>query len=204
LWKKSVDAFIDELRRADRLNIPYVVAHPGSSILGDEQTGLRRIIRGLDEIHAQTTDLSTRCLLETTAGQGTGLGWRFEQLAALLDGVRQSERLGVCFDTCHVFAAGYPLAPEKDYQATFQTFDRLIGVERIKAFHLNDSRRERGSRVDRHAHIGRGHLGLDPFRLLLNDPRFQRIPMYLETPKEFENGVEMDQINLQTLRSLIA
>jgi deoxyribonuclease IV len=203
LWKKSVDAFIDELRRADRLGIPYVVTHPGSSISGDDQTGLQRVVRALDEIHAQTAELSAHCLLETTAGQGTGLGWRFEQLAAILDGVEQPERLGVCFDTCHVFAAGYPLAPEEEYQGTFQAFDRLIGLKRIMAFHLNDSRREQGSRVDRHAHIGRGQLGLEPFRLLLNDPRFQRIPMYLETPKEFEDGRDMDEVNLRTLRSLI-
>jgi deoxyribonuclease IV len=203
LWKKSIDAFIDELHRAEQLGIAYVVTHPGSFISGDQQSGLRRVVQALDEIHAQTAGLQSQCLLETTAGQGTSLGWRFEQLAAILDAARQPERLDVCFDTCHVFAAGYPLAPEDDYRQTLRTFDSLVGVGRIKAFHLNDSRREQGSRVDRHAHIGRGKLGLEPFRLLLNDPRFQEIPMYLETPKDLEGGVEMDDINLQTLRALV-
>ncbi|MBN2578281.1 MAG: deoxyribonuclease IV [Pirellulales bacterium] len=203
LWKKSVDAFVDELHRAGRLGIPYVVTHPGSMISGDERDGLRRVISALDEVFSQVPEVPAQCLLETTAGQGTALGWRFEQLAEILDGVKRPERLGVCFDTCHVFAAGYPLAPEKDYRATLRAFDRLIGLKRIKAFHLNDSRRERGSRVDRHDHVGRGKLGLEPFRLLLNDSRFQKIPMYLETPKEFENGVDMDVVNLKLLQGLI-
>ena len=142
-------------------------------------------------------------LLETTAGQGTNLGHRFEHLARILALVAQPQRLGVCFDTCHVFAAGYPLAPRKDYLATMRAFDRIIGLERLRAFHLNDSQKPQGSRVDRHAHIGRGCLGLEPFRLLVNDRRFRARPMILETPKEESADGDMDAVNLQVLRSLV-
>jgi deoxyribonuclease IV len=203
LWQKSVDAFVEELRRAEALGIPYVVTHPGAYIRGSEQAGLLNVSRALDEVHAQCRSLRVRCLLETTAGQGTSLGWRFEQLVAILDGVRDPDRLGFCFDTCHVFAAGYPLSPRKEYRATMTAFDRLIGLERIKAFHLNDSRRELGSRIDRHEHIGRGWLGIEPFRLLLADRRFRDVPMYLETPKADKPGIDWDAKNLPVLRSML-
>jgi deoxyribonuclease-4 len=204
LWKKSVDGFIEELRRADALKIAYVVLHPGAFTCSSEEAGIQAVIRALDEVHRQTRGLEAQCLLENTAGQGTCLGRRFEQLAAILDGVQDTERLGVCFDTCHAFAAGYPLGNKKEYDQTFREFDRLIGLGRIKAFHLNDSKRELGSRVDRHEHIGRGQLGLEPFRLLLNDSRFRSIPMYLETPKGDHEGRPWDAINLDTLRGLLA
>jgi deoxyribonuclease-4 len=203
LWRKSLAAFLEELRRAELLGIPYVVTHPGSFTESNEKSGIRQVIRALDEIHDRTKELRALCLLETTAGQGTALGWRFEQLAAILDGVKEPDRLGVCFDTCHVFAAGYPLGTKKEYSATMKAFDQLIGVKRIKAFHLNDSRRELGSRVDRHEHIGRGRMGLEPFRLLLNDRRFKKIPMYLETPKGFDAPGDWDAVNLATLRGLL-
>ena len=203
LWRKSVDAFVAELHRAEILGIPHVVTHPGAFTTADEQSGLRNIAQALDEVSDRTCDLNARCLLETTAGQGTALGWRFEQFAAILGCVKQPDRLGFCFDTCHVFAAGYPMGTEKEYRATMSAFDRLLGVERIKAFHLNDSRRELGSRIDRHEHIGRGRLGIEPFRLLLSDPRFREIPMYLETPKGDENGEYLDAVNLRVLRSCI-
>jgi deoxyribonuclease IV len=203
LWRKSLLAFVEELRRAETLGIPYVVTHPGSFTTSDEKSGIRRVIRALDEIHGRTKGMRAQCLLETTAGQGTALGWRFEQLAAILDGVKEPGRLGVCFDTCHVFAAGYPLGTKKEYAATMKAFDGLIGASRIKAFHLNDSRRELGSRVDRHEHIGRGRMGLEPFRLLLNDRRFRKIPMYLETPKQSDSVENWDAANLATLRVLI-
>jgi deoxyribonuclease-4 len=141
-------------------------------------------------------------LLETTAGQGTSIGWRFEHLAAILDGVRDPDRLGICFDTCHVFAAGYPIGTNQDYRATMKALDEIIGLGRIKAFHLNDSRHGRGSRIDRHEHIGHGRLGLAPFRHLLHDRRFRKIPMYLETPKGRKGGLDWDVINLKTLRGL--
>jgi deoxyribonuclease-4 len=201
-WRDSVDELVAELHRAEALGIPFVVAHPGSHTTGSEKTGLRKVARALDEIHAQARGLNVRCLLETTAGQGSNLGWRFEQLAAILDRLREPDRLGFCFDTCHVFAAGYPLSPEEDYRSTMAAFDRLLGTDRIRAFHLNDSQRPMGSRVDRHAHIGRGRLGPAPFQLLLNDPRFRRVPMYLETPKGNQDDKDWDAINLQTLRKL--
>jgi deoxyribonuclease-4 len=185
------------------LSIPYVVTHPGCFTESDEPSGIRQVIRALDEIHAQTRKLRARCLLENTAGQGTALGWRFEQLASIFDGVAEPDRLGICFDTCHAFAAGYPLGTKKEYAATMKAFDQSVGLERIKAFHLNDSRRELGSRVDRHEHIGRGHLGLEAFRFLVNDRRFKKIPMYLETPKGQNGDENYDVVNLATLRALI-
>jgi deoxyribonuclease-4 len=160
------------------------------------------VIAAFDEVHRQTRKLQVGTLVETTAGQGTNLGWKFEHLATILGGVKDPERLGVCIDTCHVFAAGYPLADRKDYLATMRNFDRIVGLDRVRAFHLNDSKKPLGSRVDRHEHIGRGHLGLEPFRHLMNDRRFRNVPMYLETPKEQERGEEMDVVNLRLLRSL--
>ena len=204
LWRKSVDAFVEELHRAETLGIPFVVTHPGAFTTSSEEAGLRNIVRAVDEIHAQSRGLTARCLLETTAGQGTSLGWRFEQMAAILDGLKEPDRMGFCFDTCHVSAAGYRLSPERAYQATMAEFNRLLGLDRIKAFHLNDSRRALGSRIDRHEHIGRGELGLEPFRLLLADPRFRDVPMYLETPKDKESGQDCDAINLRVLRGLAA
>jgi deoxyribonuclease IV len=206
LWRKSLEAFIVELQRAEQLGIPYVVTHPGSYTSSSEEAGLKRIIEALDETHRQTRGLKVRTLLENTAGQGSNLGWRFEHLAEIIGGVKDPDRLGICIDTCHVFAAGYPVATPKDYKATFRELDKIVGLKLIKAFHLNDSKRELGSRVDRHEHIGKGQLGLEAFRFLLNDPRFQKTPMYLETPKEVngENrGLELDTMNLATLRGLV-
>jgi deoxyribonuclease-4 len=154
-------------------------------------------------VHRRCDGFAVMVLLETTAGQGTTLGHRFEHLARILALVKEPERLGVCLDTCHVFAAGYALAPEKEYRATFAEFDRIVGLGRLKAFHLNDSRKPLGSRVDRHAHIGQGHLGLEPFRLLVNDRRFRSRPMILETPKEEGDKEDMDAINLATLHGLL-
>ena len=202
LWNKSLDAFVHELFRAEHLGIPYVVTHPGAFTSSSEQAGLARVAAALDEVHRQTPGLAVQTLLETTAGQGSCLGWRFEHLAAILDALADPDRVNICVDTCHVFAAGYPLSTPRDYRATMRALAGTVGLDRVKAFHLNDSKQGLGSRVDRHAHIGRGKLGLEAFRLLLADRRFRKIPMYLETPKEQENGVEMDVVNLQTLRSL--
>lgn len=204
LWKKSIDAMVVELQRANLLGIPYVVLHPGSFTTSSESRGLKRIVRALNEVHRQSRDLESICLLETTAGQGSNLGWKFEHLATILDGVKEADRLDVCFDTCHVFAAGYAMDSEKEYKATMRSFNKLIGVKRIRAFHLNDSKKPFGSRKDRHEHIGRGHLGVEPFRHLLADRRFRRVPMYLETPKGEEKGENLDVINLRTLNDLIA
>lgn len=203
LWKKSIDGMVVEVIRAATLGIPYVVLHPGAHMESEEDAGLRRATKGLNEVFRQTRTLTTGILLETTAGQGTCLGHRFEHLRTLIDQSRHPERLATCFDTCHVFAAGYPLGTEQDYQATMAAFDALIGVEQIKAFHLNDSAKPLGSRVDRHAHIGRGLIGSHAFRQLLNDPRFVHVPKYLETPKGVEAGKDLDRINLARLRRLI-
>lgn len=204
LWRKSLDAYIVELQRAEQLGIPYLVMHPGSYTSSSEEAGLRRVVEALDEIHRQLPGLKVMTLLETTAGQGTNLGHRFEHLATILAGVAAPERVAVCVDTCHVFAAGYPISTEADYQQTFKAIDTTFGIGQIRAFHLNDSQKGLGSRVDRHAHIGEGAIGLEGFRLLLADDRFTQIPMYLETPKGDRDGEELDVINLRTLRGLIA
>ena len=204
LWQKSLDALVDELQRAEKLGLDGVVMHPGSFVSSSEEAGLARIATALDEVHKQTRKFHCDLWLETTAGQGTNLGHRFEQIATLLQTVRDSERLGVCVDSCHIVAAGYPLQTAKEYAATMAEFDRTIGVDRIRAWHLNDSKKPLGSRVDRHEHIGRGFLGLEPFRHILNDPRFAEIPMYLETEKGEEDGEQLDAINLRTLKGLIA
>lgn len=201
LWRKSVDAFVAELGRAEALDISYVVTHPGAYTTGSEEGGLRNVVRALNEVRQQCRGLRAQCLLETTAGQGTSLGWRFEQLRAIFDSLAEPDRVGVCFDTCHVYSAGYMLSTKKGYEATMAAFDRLVGLERIKAFHLNDSRGRRGSRIDRHEHIGRGRLGKAAFRLLLGDDHFRQVPMYLETPKGEQDGVDWDVINLRVLRA---
>lgn len=202
LWTKSIDAMVDELVRADRLGVPHVVVHPGAYTTTSETVGLERISAALTEIARQTKSLTTNILLETTAGQGSTLGWRFEQLAELLQRSPRSGFLAVCVDTCHVFAAGYPIHTPDGYDQTMTEFDRIIGLDQIAAFHLNDSQRELGSRVDRHDHIGEGKIGKEAFRRLLNDPRFATVPMYLETPKEDPDGRDMDRLNLQRLRRL--
>lgn len=204
LWEKSIAAMVVELERAEALGVPGVVAHPGSFTTSSEEEGLTRIARGLDEVHSQTEGVAAQILLETTAGQGSNLGWRFEQIGSILRQTSDSDRLGVCFDTCHVFAAGYPMETADEYADTMEQLDKAIGCERVKAFHLNDSLKPFGSRKDRHAGIGRGEIGLEPFRHLLNDPRFEQVPMYLETPKGEEEGEDLDVLNLRTLRALIA
>lgn len=203
LWQKSVDAFVVELLRAERLGIPYVVTHPGAWTTSSEESGIAAVARALDEVHKQTRGIRAQCLLENTAGQGSCLGWRFEHLAAIIDGVRNPDRLGVCIDTCHTFAAGYPLGTEKEYKATMRSLDKTVGLKLVRAIHVNDSLKPLGSRVDRHAHIGRGQMGKEPFRFLVNDSRFRKVPMYLETPKGEEKGKDLDTINLRTLRRLV-
>lgn len=163
---------------------------------------MARVAAAIGQTLEATCDAAVGVLLETTAGQGTSLGRTFEELAAILAAIGDSQRVGVCVDTCHLFAAGYPLASEAEYRHTFEQLDRAIGVERIRAFHLNDSKTPRGSRVDRHAHIGLGQMGLEPFRRLLNDPRFQSVPMILETEKGLHEGRHWDEINLETLRAM--
>lgn len=204
LYRRSVETLLVELQRADRLGLRYLVMHPGAHLDSGEEAGLARVAAALDEIHGRLPACKVRVLLETTAGQGSTLGYRFEHLARILSLVSQADRLGVCFDTCHVFAAGYALAPAAEYKATMRAFERTIGLSRLRVFHVNDSRKPQGSRVDRHAHIGRGEMGLEPFRFLVNDRRFRNRPMILETPKEEGEESDMDVVNLATLRGLMS
>jgi len=203
LYQKSTLAMTTELQRADQLGIPHVVLHPGSFTTSSEQSGLDRVAAAIDQIFANHPSIQANILLETTAGQGTNLGWKFAHLKKIIRASEFPKRLGVCLDTCHVFAAGYPLADNPDYQRTIDRLINAVGIRRIKAIHLNDSQKPLGSRRDRHEHIGRGALGLQPFRNLLNDRRFNNTPMYLETAKGEEHGEDLDAINLRTLRDLI-
>jgi deoxyribonuclease-4 len=198
LWRKSVDALHEELERCESLEIEGLVAHPGSHTGAGEESGLRRISEALDIIHGRTPGYRARAYLETTAGQGSYLGYRFEHLRSIIDLVRDPGRLAVCLDTCHVFAAGYDIRDAAAFAATMDEFDQVIGLDKLKAFHLNDSKGKLGSTVDRHAHIGKGRIGRAGFAALLNDPRFLRTPMFLETPKEDD----MDRRNLRLLRRL--
>ncbi len=201
LVQKSIAAFADELQRCALLNIPLVVMHPGSHGGDGVETGLERFTNNLD-LALERADNEVTVLLETTAGQGTGLGSRFEELAAIIKGSKHQEKLGVCVDTCHIFAAGYDIRSPESYQATMDEFDKLVGIERIKFFHLNDSKKGLESRVDRHEHIGQGEIGIEGFRNLLNDPRFANHPMTLETPKG--KDLQEDRDNLAVLRGLLA
>jgi len=201
LVKKSITAFADELKRCELLNIPMVVMHPGSHGGDGVETGIARFTENLD-LALERADNKVTVLLETTAGQGTSLGSRFEELAAVIGGSKYENKLGVCVDTCHIFAAGYDIRSMATYQASMAEFDKSVGIERIKFFHLNDSKKGLESRVDRHEHIGQGEIGLEGFRSLLNDPRFANHPMTLETPKG--KDLQEDRDNLATLRGLLA
>ncbi len=203
LWQKSLAAFIVELERAAALGLAGVVMHPGSHVDSSEAEGLARAAAGIQQAIDATRSLSVQVWIETTAGQGTNLGHRFEHLSELLQTIDRPERLGICVDTCHVVAAGYPLSSAGDYQATIATFDEIVGLDWVRAFHLNDSQKPLGSRVDRHEHIGEGYLGDEAFRLLINDRRFAKLPMYLETKKEQRDGEEMDAVNLRRLKGLL-
>ncbi|MBN1917463.1 MAG: deoxyribonuclease IV [Verrucomicrobia bacterium] len=200
-YRKSLEALRLELERAEALGIPFLVLHPGSHMGEGEQAGLNTIAESLDKVHAGLPGLRVKIALEITAGQGTNLGFRFEHLAQIIGSVREPERLAVCFDTCHAFAAGYDIRTKKAYTATMQQFDEILGLDRLAVIHLNDAKKELASRIDRHEHIGKGHIGLDGFRWLLNDKRLQKIPMSLETHKG--KDLKEDIENLATLRSLI-
>ena len=198
-----------EIERAGQLGIPFITFHPGSYVKSDEASGLARIAKALKRVLAETAVSApnvTICL-ETMAGQGTNLGYKFEHLAQQLQEVGPSNRLGVTFDTCHVFAAGYDIRSPEAYTATMAEFDRIVGLDNIKTFHFNDSKFELGQKKDRHAHIGDGFIGREGFANFLNDPRWANYPAHLETPKteDAEDGseIEMDAVNLATLRSLI-
>jgi deoxyribonuclease-4 len=200
LWRKSRDTLILELERCEALDLPGLVLHPGSHMGAGEEAGLARVAQALGEVHAATPGFRSRILLETTAGQGTNLGYRFEHLAWLLENTPQGERLGVCLDTCHIFAAGYEIRTLEGYEATMAAFDRLVGLARLEAVHLNDCKGDLGSHLDRHENIGQGYIGLEGFRLVLNDPRLDGLPGLIETDKSPD--LHEDAENLAVLRSL--
>jgi deoxyribonuclease-4 len=210
LREQSLAALVEEYDRAEALGLAGLVMHPGSFTTGTEQEGLWLIAQGLRTVLRSRRRAAPLILLEHTAGQGTNLGHRFEHLARILELVDGSPRVGVCLDTCHLLSAGYDICSEQGYRETFEAFDRIVGIDRVKIFHLNDSKKPCGSRVDRHEHIGKGCLGLDPFRRLLTDPRFAGLPMLLETPKldtpearRKSDADPWDMRNLRTLRRLM-
>jgi len=179
---KSRAAFLADMERCHALDVPYLVFHPGAHMGAGVEAGLAAVAKSLDEILDRAQGLRVQPLIEVTAGQGTCLGHRFEEVAGILDRVRAPERLGVCLDTCHLYAAGHDIATADGYEETLAALERHVGVDRVKAVHLNDAKKGLGSRLDRHAHIGEGTLGLETFRRFVNDPRFAGVPMVVETP----------------------
>jgi deoxyribonuclease-4 len=199
LRERSYRALAQELRRCALLGIRYLVIHPGAHGGDGEAAGVARIAAALDRLHAEQPDNPTRVLLENTAGQGNSVGHRFEHLRDILAGLRQPDRVGLCIDTCHTLAAGYDIRNQDGWYATFERLNAAVGCDRVAAFHVNDSKTPLGSRVDRHEHLGRGHLGLAGLRCLVNDARFAGLPMVIETPKPTEQA---DLVNLAILRAL--
>jgi deoxyribonuclease-4 len=204
MWEQSINAFVDELTRCEQLGIIGLVIHPGSHIDQGEAWGIERIAQALDQIHARTPGFKVKTLLEVTAGQGSALGYRFEHLGEIMSKTRDNDRVAVCLDTCHLFAAGYDIDTAEGYAQTITELDKHTGITKIMCIHCNDSKKPKGSRVDRHDHIGKGLMGLTSFASFINDKRFFGVPMILETPKgEDEEGHDLDRTNLAALRSLI-
>ncbi|MGH7812016.1 MAG: deoxyribonuclease IV [Candidatus Binatia bacterium] len=201
LRKRSIAAFIDEMERCEVLGVSNLIAHPGAHVGAGELAGIKTIAKSLDEVHKACPGFKAKVTLEITAGQGSNLGYRFEQIGDIIDATKESDRLRVCFDTEHAFAAGYDIRTKEGYERTFSEFDEAIGLDRLAAFHLNDSKKEFHSRVDRHEHIGKGFIGVATFRMLMNDKRFWGLPMCLETPKGPD--LKEDRENLALLRKLL-
>lgn len=201
LHQRSMAACLEELERAEALGIPYLVIHPGAHMGAGEEAGLRQVANSLRELLKRTKGCRVQVVLETTAGQGTALGYRFEQIALLLDQIGLPERIGVCLDTCHLFAAGYDIRTLDDYHGVLRVFDQVVGIPFLRVIHVNDCKKELGCRVDRHEHIGKGTIGLEAFRCLVTDPRLRGIPMIIETPKDGD-FIKADRRNLETLRGL--
>jgi deoxyribonuclease-4 len=199
--ERSIKSLIQEIQFATDYGLPFLVLHPGAHLGAGESAGLKQVVAGLDAVCAVTKGSPVRIALENTAGQGTCLGHRVDHLAAIFDAVKQPKRLGICLDTAHFFAAGYDLRKPSGWDDAIGEVEKLVGTRQILAFHLNDSKTELGSRVDRHEHIGKGKIGLEGFRHLVNDPRFRNHPGCLETPKS--EDLREDVQNLQRLRSLV-
>jgi len=207
LVDRSLEAMIDELERAEALGLLGVVLHPGCYTNGSETEGLKRVGDALLDVFRARSGANAMVLLEHTAGQGTSLGATFEQLAFIIDRMNGHPRVGVCLDTCHLLASGYDISSPEGYLQTFDQFGRLVGFDRLRLFHVNDSKKPLGSRIDRHAHIGEGFVGLDAFRRLVNDRRFRKLPMLLETPKtrgRRPGAIEADPLDVRNLNSLRA
>ena len=198
----SCNALKQELIRSSMLDIPFAILHPGAHLGKGKDKGIEKIALSINEIFAQTPEIQIRLLLETTAGQGSGLGHTFEQLASIMDKIENQNRVGICLDTSHVFAAGYDIRTPESYRKATDGFDAIIGLENLYVIHLNDSKKELGSRVDRHEHIGKGYIGIKAFELLMNDMRFEDVPKIIETPKQ-KFGPDTDKMNLNRLRSLV-
>lgn len=198
---KSYESFKLEMERCAMLKIPNLVVHPGSHVGSGEQEGMDRIIANLNRLFAELRNNTVTVCLEATAGQGSNLGYTFEQLAYMIAGVKDKTHIGVCVDTCHIFAAGYPISDPADYKATMKKFEDTVGLGRLRILHLNDSKKGLGDKIDRHEHIGEGKIGIEGFRNILNDKKLSKIPMIIETPKE--EDLEEDIKNLALLRSLI-
>jgi len=195
-WSRAVDVFQDELDRAESLGLPFVVIHPGSHRGAGVEQGIRRVGRAIDVLHRRSRGYRVRVVLENTAGAGASIGRSFEELAAVIGTVAEPDRVGVCLDTCHLFAAGYDIRSVAGYRAVMARGSRLLGRRRVVAFHLNDAKQALGSGLDRHEQIGRGHLGVESFRHLMHDRRFARVPMVLETPKEPEPAADREALTL--------
>ena len=200
-YKKSLSSMKQEIDLAEILGLDGIVLHPGAHRDTGEKKGIQKIIKSLNELFDKTPDFKTLVLLETTAGQGTAIGYTFEHLAEIMDGIENKKRIGVCLDTCHIFAAGYELRDKEGYEKTWKSFDSIVGLKNLKAIHLNDSKKEFASRRDRHEHIGKGRIGKEGFILLMNDKRLRKIPMILETPKA--DPIKDDLMNLKLLKSLV-
>ena len=202
--EKSINLFLEELTRCETLGIPTLVTHPGAHMGEGEAAGLKRVATAFDEIHKQLPGLKVRTALEVTEGQGTCLGHRFEHLATIIDLVKDPDRLVICLDTAHMIAAGYDLTSGNGAKSVLQQLDDIVGLDRVQAVHMNDSKVPRGKRVDRHEHIGHGFVSLDAFKVIVNEPKFRNIPKILETAKEDnDQGVPWDTINLATLQGLV-
>ncbi|MGC8662985.1 MAG: deoxyribonuclease IV [Thermoplasmata archaeon] len=199
-FQKSVDSMIHELQRCDKLHIPYLIFHPGAHMGEGEKAGLKKIVEGIDKIIEKIDDIRAKITIETTAGQGTNLGYKFEQIGFILDNISDKLKVKICMDTCHVFAAGYELRSKEGYERTMHEFDEKIGFENLVAVHLNDSEKALGSRVDRHAQIGQGYIGREGIGNILKDKRFQSLPLILETP----GGEALYSEDLKVIKEIIA
>lgn len=198
---KSRKAFVDEIKRCAELEIEHLNFHPGAHSGQGEEDGLKIIAESINMAHDETKNLNVSSMLETTAGQGTNLGYSFEHLAKIIDQVEDKNRMTVCIDTAHIFAAGYDIKDEKSFEKVISNFDKIVGLDRLKCFHINDSKKELGSRVDRHEHLGEGFIGLDGFKNIINDERLKHIPKILETPKGKDQKEDLK--NLQVLKNLL-